>query len=317
MLTYLNYPLGSSAGLQVKCESTDVIAVDIGGTKIAAARVSALGRCLSHQRIDTPARAGKTAMLEAICQLVNALNPDKAVSAVGIGTAGVVNSHTGEVIASGESIADWANTPLAQEVKTRCAVSVVRVVNDVHAHALGECAFGVGRDYASVLVLAVGTGIGGCWIHKGHAHIGAHHVAGHFGELPTAFAREIDAPSDRLEDLASGTAILQHYHRLGGSLSVTRTQEVMTRCTEDKIAQRICQVSAKAIGQVLAGLANAFDPEVIIYAGGLADAPEIWWQEIDAALRLDVLPPLRQLPLLKSKLGADAPLLGAASLVLA
>ena len=100
----------------------------------------------------------------------------------------------------------------------------VSVLNDVHAHGLGEARFGVGRGRSSVLLIAVGTGIGGCQIVDGAPVLGAHGAAGHVGHLPVPEAAGVPCPCGRighLEGLASGPGIVQLAARLGadGSLS--------------------------------------------------------------------------------------------------
>lgn len=285
--------------------------MDLGGTKIAAARVSSSGDILARAHCATPAQEGAEKILDAVAGLVAQLRDD-SVQGIGMGSAGVIDPARGVVISALDTLRGWTGTDIAGGLRARTGLERVRVVNDVHAHARGEAWLGAAKGRASVLVIAVGTGIGGCWLRAGEAHIGAHCVAGHFGELHVPHNLGGDA---RLEAVAAGPAILRHYQRLGGSAEVADTRAVFAAYGTDNVATRVLDNASHALGVALAGLANAIDPDTIVYGGGLADV-EAWWRDdVRASYRMAVLPPLREVALVKAALGTDAALLGAASLL--
>ena len=288
------------------------VAIDLGGTKIAAARVDDSGRIVARAQCATPAQEGAAQVLDAVAALVRDVH-DASVRGIGVGSLGVIDPARGVVMAALETLRGWTGTDIAGGLQQRLHGMRVRVVNDVHAHALGEAWQGAAQGLDSVLVIAIGTGIGGCWLREGKPHVGAHCVAGHFGEMQVPHNLGGDA---RLEALAAGPAILRHYQRLGGNADIADTRAVFAAYGEDTVATRVLDNAAHGIGVALAGLANALDPERIVYGGGLAEVPAWWWDEVRASYRSAVLPPLRELDIIKAALGTDAALIGAASLII-
>ncbi len=135
---------------------------------------------------------------------------------IGIGAAGVIDPVTGTVVSATESLPGWAGTDVVSELSARTDLPV-RVVNDVHAHALGEAAAGASRGTRSSLLVAAGTGIGGGFITDGHLLTGRNSAAGHIGHVPSAAAAGLDCPcggTGHVEAIASGPAILETYRRL-------------------------------------------------------------------------------------------------------
>ncbi|MDO4776973.1 MAG: ROK family protein [Cardiobacteriaceae bacterium] len=288
------------------------IAIDLGGTKIAAARVDADGNILARTRCATPAREGREAILDAMAALVAELRDD-SVQGIGIGAVGVIDTDRGVVLRANDTVVGWQGTDVIGEMRNRTGFSRIRVVNDVNAHARGEAWLGTARGKDSVLVIAVGTGIGGCWLKGGAPHAGAHYVAGHYGDV---YVPHDLGGAHQLEAVASGPAIFRHYQALGGNPAIADTHGVFAAYAQDAIARRVIDTAANVIGIALASICHAIDPQVIVYGGGLADAPDWWWQAIGDSYRKHVLLPLRDAELVKAALGNDAALLGAASLIL-
>ena len=288
------------------------IAIDLGGTKIAAARVDAQGNILARARSSTPAREGRDAMLDAMAALVRELHDD-TVQGVGIGAVGVIDTVRGVVLRANDSVVGWQGTDVIGEMRARTGIERIRVVNDVNAHARGEAWLGAARGKDSVLVIAVGTGIGGCWLKGGAPHAGAHYVAGHYGDV---YVPHDLGGAHQLEAVASGPAIFRHYQNLGGNPAIENTHGVFDAYAEDAVAKRVIDTASRVIGIALANIAHAIDPDIIVYGGGLAEAPAWWWDAIGDSYREHVLLPLRDAPLVKAALGNDAALLGAASLIL-
>ena len=173
-----------------------VLAVDIGGTKINAAVVDA---AIGDQRASepsltlhgpvlqcaTPAAQGAQAVVRAAQDLGDRAlaAADVRAEAVGIATAGVVDLPSGTIAHATDALPGWPGTDLAAPfvaaLGTPCSV-----LNDVHAHGMGEALLGAGRGLRSLLMVAVGTGIGGAFIHDGEVVTGTHGAAGHLGHLP-------------------------------------------------------------------------------------------------------------------------------------
>lgn len=291
-----------------------VAAVDIGGTKTAAALVGRDGSLVARTATATPGRDGPEAILDAVAQVVHDLG--EAPAAVGVGSAGVVDPGSGTVLGATDVLARWAGTDLRGGVAARLALPVA-VVNDVHAHGLGEATYGAGRGFGSVLTVAVGTGIGGAFVSDGSLLTGPHAAAGHVGHMPSPHARDLPCSCGavgHLEALAAGPALVRELVRRTGH-QVADLRAVTARAADDdQDAVGVLHDGGTAVGAVIGGLVNVLDPEVVVVGGGVANIGGEWWDALLAAAAREVLPILAGVPVVRSELGGDAALLGAAAL---
>jgi len=273
------------------------VAVDIGGTKTSAALVGPSGRVGPVTVRPTPAAEGAAAVVATVVGLVRELATHDTVG-VGIGAAGVVDAATGTIVAATDHIADWAGTPLGGLV-TEATGRPTAVVNDVHAHALGEAVGGAGRGRVSFLLVAAGTGLGGAFVLGGRVVTGSRGAAGHLGHVPCPEATGLPCACGgvgHLECVASG----------GGVRALSRTRGTAAAL----------DVSARALGAAVGGWVNTLDPEAVLLTGGLTGAGEAWWHTVRAAAEGTMVPATRACPIRPAELGARAALVGAASLVL-
>lgn len=307
------------------------IGVDLGGTKTAAGVVSGDGEVLFSETIPTLNREGSAAILDATAGLVAGLR-DKAADAgiavgrVGVGSAGVIDAAHGVVVSATDAITGWAGTALTAGLTARLGLpaSSVLAVNDVHAHALGEAWTGAAAGTSSSLLVAFGTGVGGSFVLGHRPVLGHRYAGGHVGHFASPYAYFDGAPlpcvcggAGHVEAIASGPAILESYRRLGGSSPAADTRAVFgLAAAGDSVAAGAIGTAAAAAGQAVGGLANIFDPEMVLVSGGLADAGERWWQPMEAALHAELLPALAGLPVRPAALGNTAAIVGAARLVL-
>ncbi|KYJ96964.1 ROK family protein [Microbacterium sp. CH1] len=300
-----------------------VLAVDIGGTKTAAALADREDALLRTAAAPTPASAGPAAVVATVAALAEELlDEESALVGVGIGTAGVVDARTGTIVSATDTFADWPGTPLAALIREALADRLpadapVAVQNDVDAHAAGEHRHGAAAGAASALVVAVGTGVGAGVILDGRPVRGAHHVAGELAHLPIPGAAHLRCPCGRnghLEALGSGIGLYRHYLSLGGDAALRDARGVAAAAgTGDPLAVRAIQDSAAAVGRALAGAATLLDPERIVVTGGVPRIGELWWDSLRAAFHADAIDALHDTPILPGTLGDDAPLRGAAA----
>lgn len=297
-----------------------VVAVDIGGTKIAFALVTFTGEgapeVVPVERIATePLRGGKAILADVIAGVRRAIErSDRPVAGVGISTGGVVDPRTGDITYANEMMPGWSGTPLGSAVTEACGVPC-RVLNDVHAHALGEARWGGGADYGSVLVVAVGTGISGAVVEDGVLRLGAHDMAGNVGHMACEEAAGIPCTCGavgHLEMVAAGPAIVEEYVRLSGEEPVGG--DVISRLAEegDPAAVAAETRSGRALGGVLASSANLLDPEAIILSGSVVQCGPVWHEALASGYADRAMAPVRSLPIKMGTLGGDAPLIGAA-----
>lgn len=322
---------------RVPATAGELIGVDVGGTKIAAARVAFDGALRSGvQEVPTPAHAGPAAMLDAIVDLIVAVAGDGIdpaarrpgpVAAVGIGTAGVIDAERGVVISATDAITGWTGTDVAGGVAERLdaaglkgpdgALPPVHVDNDVNAYAVGEAWIGAGAGAACTLVVAVGTGVGGAVVLDGHVHHGAHGLAGELGHMPSALAAGERCTCGRpghLEAVAAGPQIARRFREATGAQDVTSALAVERLARSgDPDARRLYREAATALGQAIAGVVTVLDPERVIISGGLARSGQLWWGPLRDTVHRELVEPVAtELQLLPAALGTTAPIVGAA-----
>lgn len=298
--------------------SDPVLALDLGGTKIRAALVSGAEapRLSAVAEVPTPATAGPEAILAAATDLAERVRGGTVVQAVGLSSAGVIDTERGRVTHATDALRDWAGTELRPVLTARFGVPC-SVLNDVHAHGLGEARFGVGRRRGSLLLVAVGTGIGGAVVQDGRVITGARGAAGHVGHLPVPEAEGLPCPCGRtghLEALASGPGILGLAARLGAGASARDGRELAAAAAAaDGPARQAYRIAGEATGRALGALANVLDPEVVALTGGVAEAGPAWHEAVAEGFAREAMDVVAGTPLLPASAGSHAALLGAAA----
>lgn len=312
----------------------NILALDIGGTKIAGALLDIppgeSPRLLFTDTIPTQASQGGLEVAKRVADFAKKLQVKAEKlgyrpQAVSIASAGVVDTKTGKIISATELMPTWGGVELGSYISEHLHLAVT-VLNDVHAHALGEVIWGAGAGVDSALVITVGTGIGGAVIYNGKVITGAHYAAGHLGHTAYQEGPQLDCSCGsrgHIEAIASGSGLAHLYNHLLAennkdlkTLPLASGLAVSQRIHEDKIAAQAIKISARALGQALGNLANSFDPERIIVSGAMAENGRIWWQSLREGYSFSALPILGQTPILKGSLGTSAALLGAAAFYL-
>lgn len=303
------------------------LAVDIGGTKIAAGLVPGVGGGTSVEHlttVPTPAAEGGEAVVRAALAAARAVLDAAGgqPARVGISTAGTVEPATGRVTHATDLILGWAGTPLAERFSTALRLPTA-VLNDVHAHGVGEVLHGAAAGARSALVVAVGTGVGGCHVVDGAPVLGARGVAGHVGHVPVAEAAGLRCSCGRdghLEALASGTGVAAEMERRTGRRLTGR--EVAALAGTDApaahdtdlahVARGVLALAGRATGRALGGLLNVLDPQVVVVGGGLSQAGGPWRRALLEGVREQAMDVVAGVPVRLSDLGVEAALHGAA-----
>ncbi|MGC0239064.1 ROK family protein [Arthrobacter sp. SD76] len=215
-------------------------------------------------------------MLDATARLIAVLTERAyaggiTVERVGVGSAGVIDALSGDVISATDAILGWAGTAVTTGLAERLDLppSSVQAVNDVHAHALGEAWTGAAAGTASSLLVAFGTGVGGSYVLEGRPVLGHRHVGGHVGHFASPYAYRNGQPltcvcggSGHVEAIASGPAIAEAYQRLGGQAPGPDARSIFALAAHgDAIAIKVISAAAAAAGQAVGGLANILDPK--------------------------------------------------------
>ena len=290
--------------------SACVVGVDIGGSKISAGLVTPKGDILRTRSVATP--AGPAAILAEVERLCAELIADfqGEVLAIGIGSAGMVDSGRGRVLHANDNLPGWSGTALS-------ALDIgdglpILAENDARALAYGEAKLGAGKDYSSLLCVTVGTGIGGGIILDGEIWRGPNYSAGEIGYLVVGWAG--DRPII-LDQFVSGPGIEVAYQAATGAAERIPLTEITRRAyAGELVAAQTIEDKARQLGIILGGFVAAINPAALVLGGGVTQIGELWWAELEAAFRDSVPSLLRSTPILRAKLGAEAVLLGAGML---
>lgn len=308
-----------------------VVGVDIGGTKIACGLVTlgdgAMPRVEAVESIPTEAKRGGQVVLERVTGAVRAAieRSSNPVSGIGISSAGVINPRTGDVTSANEIMPGWGGTALGSALEKEFGVPV-RVMGDVHAHALGEARWGGGQGLSSCLVVAVGTGIGGAFVERGTIMLGAHDVAGHVGHIACIEARGIPCACGRsghLESVAAGPGIVEAYVNASGRSELADGTpiggaEVSELADEgDPSAVAAEERAGMALGGSLGSLCNILDPSAVILSGSVANSGRVWHDALAKGFSSQAMNPVMGTPIVSGQLGGNAPLIGAAENLIA
>jgi glucokinase len=308
-----------------KSVETVVIGVDLGGTNLRTALLKQNGDILDKQQEPTHALDG---WKRVIARLRDSIKRQKqiaeerhlCVSAVGVGAPGVIQKDSGIVIKS-PNFPDWNNLPLKNELEREIGIPAF-IENDANAAALGEQWLGAGQGIGSMILLTLGTGVGGGIVLNSRIWHGADGMAGEIGHMTLIPEGRLCGCGNRgcLEMYASARGIVQTYQELSKKTGAPGTQEVTSAYVYeaarrgDKKAIDAMQDMGRMLGIAIANLINIFNPEMIVLGGGVKDA----WKLFIDATHEEVLSrafkvPAERTKIVPSKLGGDAGIVGAAA----
>jgi glucokinase len=298
----------------------DVLAIDIGGTKIAAAVVDRNGTILARTEMPTEPENGYPAALSRLKAALHELQDQcgRTIGGIGIGSTGPIDPWTG-VYGEVGTLPGWAGSPLAADLENAFGVSVA-VENDGDAAALAEAAWGAGREAASLIYVTVSTGIGAGIVLGGRLYRGAG------GAHPEIGHQVIDAGGPPCycqangcwESLASGPAMERWM----------RANAAPGRCEDhDLTGPRICELARQGdslaleavrreshyLGLGLANLVTVFCPDAIILGGGMMRSADLFLPGAREVIRrICTQVPAANTAIVLAGLGGDTGLLGAA-----
>jgi glucokinase len=306
----------------VSADPRPVLALDVGGTKLAAGLVSGDGEVLTDLRIPTPSfEAGEGELLWATVRaLLEDARRDADIAGVGIGCGGPMTWPEGAV--SPLNIPAWEAYALRRRVAETYPGVPVRLHNDAVCFAVAEHWRGIGRGEADVVGIVVSTGVGGGLVIGGHVVDGRTGNAGHIGHLVV----EPDGPACTcggrgcLEAVASGPSIVRWAREHGwepsvaddaGGLALTKSA-----VEGDEVAVAALARAGHAVGVAIASVAHLLDVRTFVLGGGLMEAGPFVLDPLRAAVSEHArLPYVSGLTVERSALGPVAGLVGAAALV--
>ena len=304
--------------------------IDVGGTKIAGGVVDTDGTILAQARVESPA-TDSDAIENAIEQVVRLLQLDHAITSVGVGAAGFVDKERSTVMFA-PNLA-WRDEPMKADLERRLNLPVV-VENDANVAAWGEFEFGAGKDVVDLLLVTVGTGVGGGIVLDGELYRGGFGVAAEIGHLRVERNGRACGCGNRgcWEQYASGSALVRGARKAAenGSLLaqglLDRAGGVPRDITGPMISEAAAQGDRFAIEQVellgqwlgegIAQLAAVLDPAVAVIGGGVSEVGDLLLDPIRASFRnnLTARGHRPELEIRKAELGNAAGMIGAADL---
>jgi glucokinase len=269
---------------------TYTIGIDVGGTKVLGGVVDASGEILLEARRETPHEGGK-ALTAAIADVARELMDAYSVESIGISAAGFVSSDRKTMLAA-PNIAGWNGVDLDAELTALIGLPVV-IENDANAAAWGEAAFGAGRGHGHLLIVTVGTGIGGGMVVNGNLYRGGFGTAAEIGHMRVVPEGHLCGCGARgcFEQYASGSALMRHAREaisatpelarnllaLGDGTVYGLTGKHVTEAAHagDAVALAAFHTTAHYLGAGIAALSVILDPTRIVIGGGVVDAGEI------------------------------------------
>ena len=306
------------------------VGIDIGGTKIAGGVVDDEGRIVEKLRIDTP--VDTVELSRAVIDMAHHLLTTHDAVAVGVAAAGFIDADRAAVIHA-PNIA-WRDEPLKAVLEAGIPVPVT-IENDANAAGWAEFRFGAGRDVEHMVMLTMGTGVGGAVVLGGALYRGGHGIAAELGHL--RFTRD-GLPcgcgqNGCLEQYASGRALQRQANEIadGGGIGAALAAVRDTKGTlsgpaisrlvlaGDPGATEALRRVATALGEACGGFQAVLDPELFVIGGGVAQLGEDLLGPVRLAYETS-LPGYGDRPVAAfaiARLGNDAGLIGAADLAAA
>jgi glucokinase len=302
-----------------------VIGVDLGGTNLRTALLSLDGDILDKRKEATNAADGWKKVVARLVDNITkqrdiAIQRGLRVTAVGVGAPGVIRMDTGVVVKS-PNFPDWNNLPLRDELEKALRIPVV-IENDANAAALGEQWRGAGRGINSMILLTLGTGVGGGIVLDNKIWQGADGMAGEVGHMTLVpDGRQCGCGNTGcLEMYASARGIVQSYREASGTLEYTSSSELTSAQIYQKarngerIARQVMKDMGSMLGIGIANLINIFNPNMIVIGGGVKEA----WDLFIGATHEEIMKRAFQVPaerteIVPSLLGDDAGMIGAAA----
>jgi glucokinase len=306
------------------------IGIDIGGTKIAGALVDAHGQIVLEERVPSPA-GDPEAMVDAVVGLIERLSANHEVIGAGVAAAGFIDADQSTIIYAPNI--SWRNEPFKAKLEAKLDIPVI-IENDANAAGWAEYRYGAGRGYKHMIMLTIGTGVGGAVIADSHMLRGGFGIAGELGHLrvvPDGLACGC-GQHGCLESYASGSALLRAAKELAasGDPAGKRLREIETEAGQltglevykailenDEGALRLLSDLGSWLGQAIGSLVAVLDPEVVVIGGGVSAAGDLLLNPIREAY-LAHLPARGYRPELKittAEFVNDAGVVGAADLV--
>ncbi|WP_423753492.1 ROK family protein [Chlorogloeopsis fritschii] len=286
----------------------EVIGIDLGGTAIKLGRFTVDGTCRKSLTVATPQPATPEVVIVAMVDAIALLDPENQTIAIGVGTPGPPDA-AGRIAKLAINLPGWCDVPLADALEAKTGKPTV-VANDANCAGLGEAWLGAGRYFQNLILLTLGTGVGGAIILNGKLFVGHYGAAGELGLITF----NPDGPTcnsgnqGSLEQYVSITAIRRRTGKDPAELGTLAK-------AGDPQALAFWQEYGRDLGIGLTSLIYVLTPEAIVIGGGVSASAEFFLPAAKREIEKRVLKTSRVgIQLLAAELGNSAGMLGAAKL---
>ena len=303
------------------------IGVDVGGTSIKMGMFSHTGELLEKWEIPTRVDEDEDMdrILPDIAESIEKKRAEKNGNIVGIGL-GIPGPVTNDGVVLKCANIHWPVFNVKEKLFDLTGVANIRVGNDANVAALGEMWKGGGRGYDSIVMVTLGTGVGGGVILGGKILTGTQGAAGEIGHLTVEYGEEETCNCGKkgcLEQYASATGIVRMAKKqMSPQSSLAKLEEVTAKDifdaakAGDEYALHVVDEFARYLGVALANVAQILDPEAFVIGGGVARAGSIITEKVDKYYDENVMFALRDKQFHLAELGNDAGIYGAVRMVL-
>ncbi|KAA3646516.1 MAG: ROK family protein [Chloroflexi bacterium] len=300
-----------AGGLEKPEPSGRVLALDIGGTKIAGGVVDQDGSILVKKKIPTPSGGGPE-ILEQSAQLLKELrnqHTGNLIASIGISTGGQIDRR-GEIVGATDMLPNWVGFGLRKGIEEQFDLPTV-VLNDGHAAAFAEHKLGAGRGVQSMLCVVIGTGLGGGLILDGEIQHGSHGLAGSIGQMKASIDGE---EYISLEKIVSGPGLLNLYNNsIDKDKSATSPEDVAERAIKgEALAHEAIERIGTYLGLGLSHALHTYDVDCIVVGGSVAQIGEPLFDSTRGALSKYGYSTIADTPIRVAELGPNAGMIGAA-----
>ncbi|MFF2889521.1 ROK family protein [Paenibacillus sp. NPDC057967] len=299
------------------------LGIDLGGTNIKWGIVAENGEVLLEGLTPTESERGPDELLNKLSAIAEramhaSSDLNLQLESVGIGSAGQVQRASGIVMGATATLPGWAGMPLGERIGRETGLSVV-VDNDVNMIAVGEAWLGAGREWEDFLCVALGTGVGGCWISERRVYGGREGYAGEFGHMVISMGGRECSCGNRgcWESYASVTGLKKLAYEQWEDGPWEEPETLFRYAREGNpralaIVNQYCEYVAAG----LTGLIHIYNPPAIVLGGAIVAGQDAFLLErIQTLLSRGVMPVYQRpepVALVAAQLGRQAGVIGAA-----
>ena len=311
------------------------VGIDVGGTSIKGATINDKGTVLDRFSMPMDKEASPEETVGKLCELVDQTLKEhdykEKILGIGIGIPGSFNKETGIVI-NCPNLPTWADFNLKQFIEDKCHLGV-RIVNDADAAALGEAKFGSAKDANYMLMITLGTGVGGGIVINKELYNGNLGMGAELGHMVIVNGGRKCGCGRKgcFEAYASATALIKQtikamdehpeslMHRFAKQLGIVDARIAFLAEKEgDKVAKEVIDEYVMYLSEGLLNYCNIFRPNIIVLSGGVANEGDNLLDRVKVYLKLHNygMPKAPEVEIKQASLGYDAGKIGAAALFL-